>query len=101
MLAPGMYYPYLEVQVCLPVPGQPVCLVDFGLADNFIDTNMAQVLSILVQPKMVLDQLETINGSCLSSRSMKQETMPLEVAIQDHQEVFQFGMIHSPYFSIL
>lgn len=42
-------------------------LVDFGAAANLIDTDMDQVLGILVQPKMFPNLMETIEGSLLLS----------------------------------
>lgn len=40
-------------------------LVDSKVADNFIDAGMAQALAILVQPKIVPELMETIDGSLL------------------------------------
>lgn len=58
-------------------------------------------MDIQVPPKTVRNLVETIDDSLLSLGTVTQETMPLEVAIWDHQEVLQFRATRLPHFPLM
>lgn len=96
----------MQVPVQLHIPGTRLqnfilpAFINSGSADCFIDAVAAQILQIPLQYKATPDLVESTDSSSLSSDPVTEETSPLEAMIQGHQEVLQFGVIHSPQFPL-
>ncbi|KAL8169107.1 UNVERIFIED_CONTAM: hypothetical protein K2H54_038031 [Gekko kuhli] len=61
-------------------------MLDSGAAHCFIDAAFVKQHQIPVQPKEMLTLVEAINGRLLHSGSVTQETCPLTLYIEQHQE---------------
>lgn len=77
-------------------------MLDSGAGGNFMDIGFAQDHHIELRNKSLPVDMETVDGSPLSSGPITHETAPLSLFLEpDHQETICFQLISSPKFPII
>ena len=77
-------------------------MLDSGAGDNFMDLTFAHKNNIPLVTKIAPIDLETVDGSPLSSGPVTHQTADLQLHIKtDHHEMIHFSLIASPKFPVI
>ena len=68
-------------------------MIDSGATGNFMSDVLAQVRKVPTKDKEEPYQLQMADGSNLSSGNINRETIPLDVAIQQHHKEVTFDVV--------
>ena len=82
------------VEIPVKINGRGIiAMIDSGATGNFMSETYARMRKVTVVDKKEPYQLQMADGSDLSSGNVNKETIPLDVAIQQHHEEITFDVV--------